>query len=573
MKRHSITNQQIADMLTHISQILSIKGENPFKIRAYVKAAQTIESLTDQLAAFEDKEKISKLPGIGEGIAKKLKEFLETGKLKYYEELKQSEYAPLTEFLKIPGMGPKHTKLVYDRLGISTIEQLQKAAEEGKLRNLPGLGDRVEQNILRGIKQVQKYKERFPLAFIFPRAHDISEALKEKKEIKSLLLAGSLRRMRDTIADVDILAVSEQNEKVMAAFVRLPQVQKVLAKGHTRSSILTRDNFQVDLRVVAPESFGAAAHYFTGSKAHNIRIRSLGVEQGLKINEYGVFKGNQKIGGATEEEVFKSVALPYIPPELREDLGEIEAAQNGKLPRLVGLTDIKGDLHVHTDWTDGINSLEQMAVAAKKRGYQYIAVCDHSPTVGITRGLTAERLISQMEAIAALNRKLDDFRILCGIEVDIRSDGRLDLENSVLKQLDIVVAAVHTRFAQPREEMTRRIVKAIENPFVHIIAHPTGRLIGKREPYEVNMDTIMDACRANETVLELNAYPERLDLSDINCRKAKEKGVKIAISTDAHRDSHLDLITFGVATARRGWIEPEDVLNTLPLTALLKFLE
>ena len=567
-----MTNQEIAQILIHISEILDIQGENTFKIRAYIKASETIENLTYQLSSSEDKERITELPGIGEGIAKKIKELLETGKLKYYEDLKKSEYAPLTEFLRIPGVGPKHAKLVHDTLGINTVAQLQKAAQQGKLKDLYGLGEKVEQNILQGIQQVQKYKERHPLAFIYPRAQNILEEMKRVKEAKQVTLAGSLRRMRETIADADILVSSNKPKAVMDAFVNLPQAQKVVAKGNTKSSIVTKDGFQVDLRVVKPESYGAASHYFTGSKAHNIRIRSLGVANGLKINEYGVFKKEKRISGKTEEEVFKSVKLPYIAPELREDQGEIEAAQNGELPSLIELKHIKGDLHVHSDWTDGNNSIEEMAKAAKRRGYRYVAICDHSPAVGITNGLTEERLLTQIKEIARLNKKSKDFRILCGIEVDIRSNSKLDLKDDLLAKLDIVVAAVHTSFGQPKDKMTERIVKAIENPNVDIIAHPTGRLIGRREPYQLDMDKIMDACRANGKVLELNAYPERLDLSDINCRKAKEKGVRIAISTDAHADAHLEWMKFGMATARRGWIEPQDVINTLPVSRLLKLL-
>jgi DNA polymerase (family 10) len=567
-----MTNQEIAEILVHISAILDIQGENPFKIRAYIKVSQTIENLTYQLSSLEDKDKIMELPGIGEGIAKKIKELLETGKLKYYEDLKKSEYAPLIELLRIPGMGPKHAKLVHDELGVKSIEELKKAAEAGKLRELPGLGEKVEQNILQGIQQVQKFKERYSLAFIYPRAQNIVAELKKIKEIKQITLGGSLRRMKETIGDVDILVSSDKPKPVMGAFINLPQRAKVLSEGSTKSSILTKDGFQVDIRVVKPVSFGAAQHYFTGSKAHNIRIRSLGQDKGLKINEYGVFRGQKSVAGKTEEEVFKSVGLPYIPPELREDQGEIEAALKDRLPHLIQLKDLKGDLHVHTEWTDGGNTIEEMAQAAKKRGYKYIAICDHSPTVGITNGLTEERLLKQIKEIEKQNRKLKDFKILSGIEVDIRSNSQLDLEDDILKKLDVAVAAVHTKFTQPKDEMTKRIIKAIENPNVDIIAHPTGRLIGKREPYQVDMDKIMDACKANGKVLELNAYPERLDLSDINCRKAKEKGVKIAISTDAHADAHLEWMKFGVATAKRGWIEPGDVINTLPMSKLLKLL-
>jgi DNA polymerase (family 10) len=564
------TNREIAEILLHISQILEIQGENPFKIRAYIRAYETLEGLGYELSLLEDKTKIPKLVGIGEGIGKKISELLLTGRLKYYEELRQSEYAPLTEFLKIRGMGPKHAKLVYDELGISTVEALKKAAEKGKLRQLPGLGEKAEQNILRGIEQAVKYKERLPLAFVYPRAQDILEELKRINQVKHILLAGSLRRMKETIADVDILAASDDPKKVMDHFVKLPQTQKVIAQGQTQGSIIVKDGFQVDLRVVPIESFGAAAHYFTGSKAHNIRIRSLGAEKGLKINEYGVFRKQKKIAGNTEEEIFRVLDLPCIPPELREDRGEIEAAINGTLPSLVALENIKGDLHVHSNWTDGKNSIEEMAQAARLRGYQYIAICDHSPTMGITNGLSPKRLRKQIQEIEKVNKTLKGLKVLTGIEVDIKSDGRLDFKDEILATLEWVVAAVHTRFSQSKKDMTNRIIRAIENPNVDIIAHPTGRLIGKRDPYEVDMDKIMDACKANNKILELNACPERLDLSDMNCRKAKEKGIKIVISTDAHMDVHLNWMKFGVATARRGWIEPQDVVNSLSLSGLMK---
>lgn len=566
------TNREISAILLHISQILDIQGENPFKVRAYVKASETIEGLGYELSLLEDKAKLPKLAGIGEGIAKKISELLLTGSLKYYDDLRHSEYAPLTEFLKIRGMGPKHAKLVYNELNISTVEDLKEAAEKGKLRQLQGLGEKAEQNILRGIEQVMKYKERLPLAFVYPRAQGLLEELKKILQVQHILLAGSLRRMKDTIADVDILAASDHSEKVMAHFVTLPQTQKVIAKGQTRASIVVKDGFQVDLRVVPVESFGAAAHYFTGSKAHNIRIRSLGVEKGLKINEYGVFRKEKKIGGKREEEIFSAIDLPYIPPELREDQGEIEAARNGTLPALVELGNIKGDLHVHSNWTDGRNSIEEMAQAAKRRGYQYIAICDHSPTIGITNGLTPERLQKQIQEIEKVNETSKGLRVLTGIEVDIKSDGRLDFDDEILATLELVVASVHTRFSQSKKEMTHRIIRAVENPNVNIIAHPTGRLIGKREAYEVDMDKIIDACKANSKILELNACPERLDLSDVNCRKAKEKGVKIAISTDAHMDIHLDWMKFGVATAGRGWIESKDVVNSQSLLTLMKTL-
>lgn len=568
-----MTNQELAAIFEYIANILEIQGENPFKVRAYKRAVQTLENLTVQLSTPEDLERLGKLPGIGEAITKKIKELLETGKLGYYEELKKSEYAPLVEFLKIPGVGPKHAKLIYDKLKIKTVAELEKAAKKGKLRDIFGLGEKTEENILKGVTQVRKYKERFPLVFIYPRAEAMLEELKKNSDIKKITLAGSLRRMRETIADVDILVATDKPESVADAFTKLPQVSSVLAKGETKSSIVTQDGFQSDLRTVKPDEFGAAQHYFTGSKAHNIRIRSLGVRKGLKVNEYGVFKGKKRIAGKTEEEVFKSVGLPFIPPELREDWGEIELGLKKKLPQLVDLKDMKGDLHVHSDWSDGRNSIQEMAATSKRKGYQYIAICDHSPAVGITNGLNPERVSQQMEQIKKLNRKFKNFRILSGIEVDIRADAKLDLPDNVLKELDLVVAAVHTSFNQPQAEMTKRLIRAVENPNVDIIAHPTGRLIGKREPYQVDMDQLMDACLRNKKVLELNAYPERLDLNDIHCRKAKEKGVKIAISTDAHSVKHLDWMMYGVATARRGWLEPGDVVNILGLEKLIRLFK
>ena len=568
-----MNNQDIANIFYRIAEILEIQGENPFKIRAYIKAAQTVESYTRELSEIKDTEELKELPGIGEKITLKIKEIIETGKLEMYEKLKKSEFASLIALLDVPGMGPKHVRLVYDKLGVKTIEQLEKAARRGKLRDLPGLGEKTEKNILKGIEQDRRHKERYPLGVILPKAEFIISELKKVKAVKDVSLGGSLRRMKETIGDVDILVSSSKPKKVSATFIKLSEVKNVLSKGSTKSSVATKDGFQMDLRVVKPESYGAALHYFTGSKAHNIRIRSLGVERGLKINEYGVYKGKKSIGGKTEEEIFKSVGLPFIPPELREDWGEIEAAQKGKLPHLVELKDIRGDLHVHSNWTDSRSTIEEMAKAAQKFGYQYIALCDHSPTIGIINGLTPERIKKRKQEIDELNRKLKGFFVLNGAEVDIRSNGKMDFEDEILKELDIVIGAVHTKFTQPKEEMTKRIIQAIENPYVHIIAHPTGRLIGKRDPYEVDIDKILDAAKANGKIMELNAYPDRLDLNDLHCRKAKEKGVKIAISTDSHWTEHLSWIRYGIATARRGWLEPEDVINTLPLEKLTTVLK
>ncbi|EQB62914.1 MAG: hypothetical protein RBG1_1C00001G0493 [candidate division Zixibacteria bacterium RBG-1] len=567
-----MTNQQIAQIFNHIADILEIQGENVFKIRAYQKAAETIANFTGDISALSEKE-LAELPGIGKAIAQKTKELVETGKLKYYEDLKKSEYAPLVELLQIQSVGPKHARLLYDRLGVKSISDLEKAAKQEKIRKLAGMGEKTEENILKGISALRKHKERIPIGEILPRVEIIFAELEKLKETKQALIAGSLRRFKETIGDADILIASEKPKPIMDAFVKIPQVTRVLSQGETKSSVITKDGFQVDLRVVEAESFGAAAHYFTGSKAHNVKIRTMAVRKGIKVNEYGIFKGKRRIASRTEEEVYKSLGMQWMPPEMREDWGEIELALKHKIPALVELKDIKGDLQMHSTWSDGWNSIEEMAQDGIDCGYEYIAITDHSPTLGITRGLTEERVYKQIEEIRKINKKYKNFRILTGIEVDVRENGQLDLPNSVLKELDIVVASIHTKFNLPKEQMTTRIIKALENPVVDILGHPTGRLLGKREPFEVDMEKIIKAAKANKKVLELNGCPDRLDLTDIYLKQAREKGVKIAISTDSHKNLHLkEWMRYGVGMARRGWLEKKDVVNTLPLDKFLKFL-
>ncbi len=568
-----MTNQQIAQIFNHIADILEIQGEIVFKVRAYQKAAETIANFAGDIAHLSEKE-LSELPGIGKAIAQKTRELVETGKLKYYEDLKKSEYAPLVDLLQIQSVGPKHARLLYDRLGVKSISDLEKAAQQGKIKDLAGMGAKTEENILKGINALRKHKERIPIGEILPKVEIIFAELKKLKEVKNILIAGSLRRFKETIGDADILIASERPKPIMDAFVKLPQVSRVLSQGETKSSVITEDGFQVDLRVVEPESFGAAAHYFTGSKAHNVKIRTLAVKKGIKVNEYGIFKGKKRIASKTEEEVYQALGMQWVPPEIREDGGEIELAFKHKIPTLIELEDIKGDLQMHTTWSDGWNSIEEMAKAGKECGYEYIAITDHSPTLGITKGLTEDKLYKQIEEIKKINKKFKGFRILTGIEVDIRDNGQLDLPNSVLKELDIVVASIHTRFNLPKEQMTKRIIKALENEVVDILGHPTGRLLGKREPYEVDMGKIIDAAKANKKILELNGCPDRLDLNDIYLRQAKDQGVKIVISTDSHKNLHLkDWMRYGVGMARRGWLEKKDVVNTLPLEKFLKFFD
>lgn len=573
-------NLDMARIFDEIADIFEVKGENPFKIRAYRRAARTIESLTQDLKVIAERGGVSelkKIPGVGEGIAKKIVEIAQTGDCKKHRELTQEVPSGVLELLAIPRVGPKTIAKVHDELGICSIADLEEAAKSHKLEKLPGLGAKVEENILKGIAQYRSYKGRVLLSEALPRAESIVTELKKFDAVAKITIAGSLRRMRETIGDIDILVVSNRPRAVMDAFTCLDGVDDIVAKGDTKSSIILK-GIDVDLRVVAEASFGAAAHYFTGSKHHNIRIRELGMKQGLKINEYGIFRGDQRIGGEDEADVFASVGLAYIPPELREDRGEIEAAKANRIPKLVAANDIKGDLHVHTNWSDGKNSIEEMALTAISSGYEYIAVADHSPAVGIAGGMNEAKITKRQEEIEKLNTRFEEentkFRVLAASEVDIKSDFSMDFPDDVLKSLDVVVGAIHTKFTQDRETMTKRIVAAIENPNVDIIAHPTGRLLGKRDPYEVDMEQLMESAKATGTIMELNSFPGRLDLNDIHCKMAKDYGVLIAISTDAHDAMQMQgVIKYGVATARRGWLEPKDVVNTRGLDEVMKVVK
>lgn len=566
-------NKEVAEIFRQIAEILEIQDENPFRIRAYLKAAQNIESLGRDIAEIARKDELEKIPGIGRDLAEKIKEIVKTGKLKFYEQLKDDIPEGLTVLMSIPGIGPKTAKLLYDKLKIKNIKDLEKAATKHKISALPGIKEKTEENILRGIALKKKAKERIPLAQALSIYGELEEPLKKLKEVKEIAPAGSLRRRKETVRDIDILVTSSHPEKIMDVFTKLPQVKEINAKGPTKSSILTKEGVQVDLRCVEPKSFGAALLYFTGSKQHNIKLRRLAVKKGWKINEYGLYKKDRWLAGKTEEELFGKFDLPYIVPELREDTGEIEAGFKGKLPKLIELEHIKGDLHVHSKWSDGASKIEDVARAAKKRGYSYIAICDHSQSIKIAGGLSVERLKKQIGLIHKLNKKFKGFRILSGSEVDIKSDGSLDYPDKVLKELDVVVGAIHTGFKQSRRQLTQRITAAMENKYVNIIAHPSGRLIGEREPYELDMDEVLKKAHQTNTFIEINAFPERLDLTDINCRRAKELGVKMAISTDSHMLEQLDYMYLGLTVARRGWLEKKDVVNTLSLEKLLTLLK
>lgn len=566
-------NQQIAAIFNEIAELLELKNESVFRIRAYRRAAQNIDGLSKDVATLSDKD-LTSIPGIGPDLAGKIHEFLTTGKIAKHEELKKEIPGTVLELLRIPGLGPKTAKMLYEKKKIKNIDELEALTRAGKLAGLPGIQKKTEENILKGIELLKRGTDRRPLGRVLPLAEDIVRRMRDSAPVDKIEVAGSIRRWKDTVRDIDILTTSKKPAEVMDAFVKLPHVGRVLAHGETKSSVVTDEGIQVDLRVVEEDSFGAALAYFTGSKQHNIKLREMAVRAGLKINEYGVFKGpeEKKIGGKHEEDVYKALKLPFIPPELREDTGEIDAALSGKLPDLVAMEDIKGDLHVHTKWSDGSHDLDTMVEAARKKGYQYIAITDHTKGLGVAHGLDEKRLAEEIQLIDEANKKLSGFTILKGTEIDIRTDGRLDLSDGALAGLDIVVAAIHSGFKQTEEQITKRILAAIRNPYVSVIAHPTGRLIGERDAYAVDMDAVLKEAAKYGVAMEINAYPLRLDLNDLHIKMAKQYGVQLVINTDTHVTSQYDFMTYGVSVARRGWVEKKDVLNTLPYEQLIKRL-
>ncbi len=566
-------NQQIAKIFSEISELLELKGENVFRIRAYRRAAQNMDNLSKDVSTLSQEE-LESIPGIGKDLAGKIHEFLETGKIAKHEELKREIPGGVLQLLQVPGLGPKKAKMLFERLKVKSVDGLEAAIRKGKLAGLPGIQKKTEENILKGIELIKRGAERLPLGRALPLAEDIVRRIKDTAPVDNIEVAGSIRRRKDTVKDIDILTTSKQPEAVMDAFVKLPHVTRVLMHGPTRSSVITEEGIQVDLRVVDADSFGAALLYFTGSKQHNIKLREMAVRAGLKISEYGVFKepGEKRIGGKKEEDVYKALKLPFIPPELREDTGEIEAALAGKLPDLVTLDDIKGDLHVHTNWSDGSHDLGALVQAAKKKGYSYIAITDHTKGLGVARGLDEKRLAEEIKLIDEANKKLSGFRVLKGTEIDIRSDGRLDLPDDALAGLDIVVASIHSGFKQTQAQITARLISAVRNPCVSVIAHPTGRLIGERDAYAVDMEAVLKEAAKYGVAMEINAYPLRLDLNDLHAKMAKELGVPLVISTDTHVTSQFDFMTYGVSIARRGWVEKKDVLNTLESDQLIKRL-
>ncbi len=567
-------NQEVAKIFNEIADILEIKGENPFRIRAYRRAARNIDGLASDVAGMPEKE-LLKIPGIGADLAAKIREYVSTGGLGFYDELKKEAPPGLADILSVPGLGPRTAMLLFEKLKIKNIDELQRYAKEGRLKGLPGIKERTVENILRGIAMLKRHAGRFPIGRVLPVAEDIMRELRKKSPVRELIAAGSLRRWKDTIKDIDILSTSRDPQKVMDIFVHLPQSKEVLMKGPTKSSIMTGEGIQVDLRVVGEDSFGSALAYFTGSKAHNIRIRELALKKGLKINEYGIFDAGtgRKLGGRNESDVFKILGLPFIPPEIREDTGEIEAALENNIPRLIDTEDIKGDLHVHSNYSDGSHSLQELAGIAEKKGYEYIAITDHSKGLGVARGMSIEQILQQNKTIKDLDKKSVGIKLLSGVEVDIRSDGTLDYPDEVLRKLDLVIASIHSGFRQSRKQLTSRLVSAMKNPYVTIIAHPTGRLIGERDAYDVDMEEILKTAKETGMVMEINAHPLRLDLNDIYIKKSREMGICLAVNTDAHIEYQFDFMHYGVRMARRGWLEKKDVLNTLEYNKLIKHIK
>jgi DNA polymerase (family 10) len=585
-------NSEIAKILYEISEYLEME-DVAFKPRAFEKAGIVIESLEQDISEIYKKEGLKgleKIPTIGKAIGEIIEDLIKTNKSKYYERLKKKTPVKIGELTAVGGVGPKMIKKLYKDLGIKNLKDLEKAAKSGKIRNLEDFGEKTESNILQGIEFLKKSGNRFILGFIMPDIRKIEQRIRGFPGVKKAIAAGSIRRMKETIGDGDLLvtvsnppaspAGGKAAKKVSDFFINMPEVVHVYAHGPTKSSIRLRNNMDFDLRVVPEESFGAALQYFTGSKSHNIALRKIAMKKGLKLNEYGLFRGKNQIVGRTEEEIYKALGLQWIPPEIREDTGEIEMAQKNQLPKLIGYNDLKGDLHIHTTWSDGVNSIEKMAEEAMKLGLKYIVITDHTKGLPMSKNLDEKDLIRQGREIDKLNSRLRQgfggqakFKILKGAEVNIMKDGKLDIKDEALKKLDVVGAGVHSNFKMSKKQMTERIIKAMKNPNVDILVHPTGRVLNHRPGYELDMERIIKVAKISKTVLEINTYPNRLDLKDEHARMAKEAGVKLVISSDAHSIQYLFYLEFGIAQARRGWVEKKDVINAWPVEKMLKFLK
>ncbi len=572
-------NREIAKILYQISHFLEMEG-TAFKPYAYEKAALSLESLKEPVERIYKKgglKALEKIPGIGESIAEKIEEYLKTGRIRYLVELKKKAPIRIEELIRVEGLGPKKVKVLYQKLGIKNLEDLEKAAKAHKIAPLFGFGPKTEKNILEGIAFLKRSKGRFLLGEILPQVKEVCQSLKKLKEVERIDYCGSIRRMKETIGDADFLIISKNPKRVMDFFVGLPGVIKVWSKGRTKASIRTKAGFDIDLRVVPRESYGSALQYFTGSKEHNIITRKIAISKGLKLSEYGLFKGRRRIAGRSEKEIYRALGMEWMPPELRENKGEIEAALKGKLPKVIDYDSIKGDLHCHSDWDGGANSIEEMAERALEMGYQYIGITDHTKFLRIEKGLDEKKLAEQRKEIDKLNLKFQKlglkFKILQGCEANIMPDGSLDIKDQALKKLDFVIAGVHSSFKMNKEKMTQRIIRAMKNPNINIISHPTGRLLQKRDQYPIDFGRILRSAKETGTILEINSWPGRLDLNDYKIRQAKEAGVKMVINTDSHHKDQMRYIELGIAQARRGWAEKKDIINCRPLKELLKFFK
>jgi len=585
-----VDNRDIARTLGDVADLLDIGGANPFRVRAYRNAARTVKEHTRPLAEMVEKgADLTQLPDVGDDISGYIEELVETGALELLDELTEEVPYSLTEIIRLPGVGAKKTKKLWERLGVETVDDLEEAAEAGEVQELDGFGAKTQENILSGIEEYRRHQERFRLSEADRLVGPLVEHLRADESLERIEVAGSHRRRKETVGDVDLLAVSDDGASLMERFTGFERVEEVQAAGETRGTVRLDSGLDVDLRVLPAESYGAALAYFTGSKKHNVRVRKRAVRRGLRISEYGVFReedgspdaahggdgdprSGERVGGRTEEEVYEAVDLPWIPPELREDRGEIEAAEAGELPELLTRDHLRGDLQMHTTWSDGKNSVAEMMEACRQLGYEYLAVTDHSQSLGVTGGMDEEKLRSQWEEMDRVEAEHDGIRLLRSMEVDILADGSLDLADELLEELDVVLVSVHSRFNLPADEQTERLVTALRHPQVDILAHPTGRLINRRDPYEFDVDRVLDVAAGEGAAVELNANPNRLDLKDTHLMKARERGIPVVISTDAHRAAELELISYGVEQARRAWLEPEAVLNTRPAEELLAAL-
>jgi len=565
-------NQELSKIFYEIADYLEMDGV-AFKPYAYQRAAINLETMEEDVEEIYKRggiKALEEISGVGKNIAERIEEYLKTGKIKYYEQFKKRLPLNLGEMTSVEGMGPKKAKVLYQKLGIKDLKTLEKAAKAHKIAGLFGFGEKTEKNILEGIEFLKRSKGRFLLGEILPKVKEVCDKLKTLKEVEKIEPAGSVRRKKETIGDVDLLVISKKPKIVMDFFVSLPEVIRIWGKGGTKASVRVKEGFDMDIRVVPKKSYGAALQYFTGSKEHNIITRKIAMDKGLKLSEYGLFRGSKMIASETEEDIYKVLGMQWPPPEMRENQGEIEAALNHTLPRIINYKDIRGDLHCHSDWDGGVNSILEMARAAQNMGYEYVGISDHTKFLRIEHGLDEKRLEQRNKEIDKLNRKFKNFRILKGAETNILKDGSIDIKDEALRKLDYVIAGIHSNFKMEKDEMTERMIKAMRNHNVNIISHPTGRILKRRDEYQIDFDKILRIAKETGTILEISAWPERLDLNDQNIRRAKKAGVKMVINTDSHQRNQLRFMELGIAQARRGWAEKEDIINCRPLEKLIK---